>query len=105
MELKPGPVPQRPQNSFRRLKPPKIMLSSILGIETRDKVKILNILEKTKTKRISGIIKKLTFSYAGHVVRDLQFKLNWRLTFWMPTNGSIGRRKIWRPLNRVGRGS
>ncbi|KAM7248927.1 hypothetical protein ACFE04_019398 [Oxalis oulophora] len=73
------------------------MLRSILGIRTRDKIRISEMLEKTHSKIISGQIKKLKFGYAGHVARESRLKLNRRLTFWVP---NIGRRRVGRPLTR-----
>ena len=73
------------------------MLRSILGIKIKDKIKISDILQTSKTRHISETIKKLKLGYAGHVARESKFKLNHRLTFWRPTGG---KRRVGRPLTR-----
>ncbi len=60
------------------------MLRNILGIRLKHKRSIQDIKNTTKIKNIGEKIKKLKFSYAGHLARASNFKWNKIATSWTP---------------------
>lgn len=72
----------------RHLKKLKVMQNSmfrsILKIKLKDKIKLLDIKEKIKVKDIGYIIRKLKWKYAGHLMREKNFKWHKTATDWTP---------------------
>ena len=60
------------------------MLRSILGLKMIDKIKLGEIFEKTKAKKVRVEPKALKFKYAGHISRDNRDKWNVILTSRVP---------------------
>lgn len=72
------------------------ILSRVLIIKIRDKIRILEIGENTLRNHF-GKLKKLKLCYTGYVVRESRLKPNRRLRFWEPVSG---KRKVERPLTK-----
>ena len=56
------------------------MLRSILGLRLKDRVRIEEIFNKSKAKKVGVVTRKLKYKYAGHIVRDTKYKWNKILT-------------------------
>lgn len=52
------------------------MLRSFLQVRLEERVKIENIFAKTKAKGVEVITRIFKYKYAGHIIRDLDYKWN-----------------------------
>ena len=73
------------------------MLRNLLGLKLKDKVSITKLFEKTKVRRAGVVARTLKYKYVGHMVRDVNYKWNKILSFWLP---HWGKRKKGRPCTR-----
>ncbi len=73
------------------------MLRSILGKKRRDRISNRKIREKTKSRDIGYIIKKLKWKYAGHIIRRKGNRWEKTVLNWVPYDQ---KRKKGRPKTR-----
>lgn len=71
------------------------MEGSILNIKLRDKIKLTNIISKTKVTDVTYTVKNLNGT-VGHMIRNLRNKWTKEVTMWYPRDGKRrkGRQKI-----------
>ena len=86
----------------------RAMERKILGIRLPDKVSNRAVREKTQSKDIGAMVKKLKFRYAGHMYREKELRWNRIATDWTSYEETRGRGRPkyrWRDeiRNQVGR--
>ncbi|KAG6462790.1 hypothetical protein O3G_MSEX013475 [Manduca sexta] len=63
------------------------MERSILNIKLKDKIKLINIRNKTKVIDVPYTVKKLKWEWAGHMLRNSKNKWTKDVTMWYSRDG------------------